>query len=446
MKKQQTKSARADSNKKNTSQEKGISDQHTKLRAKAHKAKDRERRKLLQTAESYSTASLTADISFNDVFANFADRHATKTLSRAALAAEVRTPRLVDTAPAPPYGSTTDMWLNSEHLECPVCATPLRRILRTQGSGGWHAILHHLTAHRAASSCEALEDAIAGAWNQALEVSRRRDAAKERAAEQRAAAKHVAACSGSTECRASTPSNTTACSVCGREFRANDMASLRVHEGVCRAKKQRRRELQHEAVEATQRKAQEARSAVSVAAECAAEAQRALRVRRQEGAELAAQLKEERRRQEKLAQRKKRVATSYYTPTPTESLGPDAKPAGEKKLLKAERAAAAAKRRLDSAKKEASAKEQKAAQVKARVEGEYQSQPSKAKSAAASKAKATSKEAFLPAHKRGSGWQPAVEKKGGKKQSKEAKKEAERAKTEAKKGRRQVATPVSMYD
>lgn len=367
-----------------------------------------------------------------DIWQVFNANHTSKKLDRAQLERATVKPRLVDTAPAPvpPRPEASDAWLQSAALSCPGCVAPLRVMIRTQGQGGWHAVLDHLCKCRTAcGDSVGMEDAVAAAWSQALSAAHRKDHARAAAKKQRAMARCTPCTTNTISSQPETPA--LHCKSCQKEFRASDTASLASHQAACLAKQKRTKELNSIAVEATEAKLHEAKLKLEHEKQRAAAAQGELKEARVRGMELAKEQKAQRRREAKKASGKRAAAVNYHAPV--EEQQKDG-PAGTKQLEKAERTAATAKRRLAAAQATVLERQQVADAVKQRAEGVHSPRVKPKVGAPVSR-----KEAFLPAHKRAATWQQqgsATERKGGKKQSKEAKALAAKTKSEAKKERR----------
>lgn len=409
-----------------------------------------------------------------DVWEVFSSNHSSKILDRATLDNANSTPRhLVDTAPAPPEEdpAATTAWLQTRTLPCPICSKDLRRMINTQGAGGWHSVLSHLTSCRASAGrrggggrleeggeafCEecvglSVDAAIAGAWRKAAEASERRTHAREAAREQRK--EKMAEPRADTE-KKKAPGR-LCCPLCERSFSASDLRSFEAHKAACRHRRDRKKHLHEIALEATSDKAQKAELQVAEKAEALQKARETLREERRKGCEYAERAKRERRVAEHAAAQAKRrgakAPTSYYTSEASEERQGELQ-VRHKSLERAERRVKAAQQQLEAAKKHSVDRAQVAEAVRGRAE---ESRITSAETArAAQRARSApprvrgttdrqSKAAFLPAHKRGkaaAAEQPEAKKKDEKKRKKASKEElaAEaRRKSEAKRDRRQ---------
>lgn len=398
-----------------------------------------------------------------DIWSVFNAKHTSKKIDKAQLIADRGSPRhLVDTAPAPPAErpEVTEAWLQSSSLACPMCGVSQRRTIRTQGAGGWHSVLEHLTKCRhtacadpatapegAAPEAPTVEDAIAGAWSLALEAFNRKKQARE-------ARRHSHVESGAEPCAASCrPDQASketkkaaaiaACRFCAREFRAGDAASLAAHETACRAKRERKKLLTRDALEATQQKVAAAQDDAKLMKERLTQAQQKLRDARCRGEALAKERKQQARAEAKKL-RSGQKATSYYTPGIAEPLG-ETKEQCSHTLQKAERAVTLAKKRLDAAHQTVETRKAVAEGVQARAEGEDPHQAKERKLLEDKKRMQEEKKlTFMPASKRATHWQPIhAQKKGGRKQSKEERALAAKTKSEAKKERRNAPRQVN---
>lgn len=389
-----------------------------------------------------------------DIWKQFQMKHASKKLDMVQLLADRGSPRhIVDTAPAPvaERPEATEAWLQSRDLACPVCSVSQRRTIKTQGAGGWHSVLEHLTKCRHTASAEtapAIADAIAGAWRLAAEAASRKKHARE--AKQRCCNKPSDIPSKNSTQPSKNPTEEPkkdsyiACKLCEHKFRVGDAASLASHEAACKAKSEKKKQLMQDALDATRDKIGKAEQDAKLKREKLTQAQQKLREARTRGEALAKERKERARAEAKAAKAKAgKKATSYYTPgvveQPTET-----KEESSKTLQKAERAVTLAKKRLDDAHQTIEARKKVAEGVRARAEGE---DPHLAKEKKASEDKKRLQEekklAFMPASKRSSNWQPTKTQKGGKKQSKEVKALAAKTKSEAKKERRNAPREVN---
>lgn len=395
-----------------------------------------------------------------DIWSVFNAKHASKKIDKAQLIADRGSPRhLVDTAPPPPAErpEVTEAWLRSSSLACPVCGDSQRRTIRTQGAGGWHSVLEHLTKcrHTACTNTAAapgaipeapnIEDAIAGAWRLALGAFNRKKQAREarRSHVESGAEPCAASCRTKEASKETKKAAAMTCRICAREFRAGDTASLAAHETACRARRERQKLLMHDALEATQQKVAVAEDDAKLMKERLTQAQQKLRDARSRGEVLAKERKQQARAEAKKL-RSGQKATSYYTPGIAEPLG-ETKEQCSQTLQKAERAVTLAKKRLDAAHQTVETRKAVAEGVRARAEGEDAHQAKERKLLEDKKRVQEEKKlTFMPASKRATNWQPIhAQKKAGRKQSKEERALAAKTKSEAKKERRNAPREVN---